>query len=109
MLLLRCFVGVANEVKEGWDEVLARFPRGGGMLYDLEFLEDERGRRVAAFGMTSGICALESELTMGRLSCRIRESYTPTHHSLLNRPGSGRTLSLSETTLQRWDHPQKEY
>ena len=24
----------------GWDTVLARFPRGGGTLYDLEFLED---------------------------------------------------------------------
>ncbi len=31
----------------GWDTVLARFPRGGGTLLDLEFLVDERGRRVA--------------------------------------------------------------
>lgn len=31
----------------GWENVLARFPRGGGTLLDLEFLTDERGRRVA--------------------------------------------------------------
>ena len=31
----------------GWENVLARFPRGGGTLLDLEFLVDERGRRVA--------------------------------------------------------------
>jgi len=38
----------------GWQEVLARFPRGGGVLYDLEFLQDESGRRVAAFGFHAG-------------------------------------------------------
>lgn len=31
----------------GWETVLARFPRGGGTLLDLEFLVDDRGRRVA--------------------------------------------------------------
>lgn len=38
----------------GWDTVLARFPRGGGTLLDLEFLTDETGRRVAAFGYHAG-------------------------------------------------------
>jgi saccharopine dehydrogenase (NAD+, L-lysine-forming) len=38
----------------GWEEVLGRFPRGGGTLYDLEFLQDEQGRRVAAFGFHAG-------------------------------------------------------
>ncbi|EMC91366.1 hypothetical protein BAUCODRAFT_152629 [Baudoinia panamericana UAMH 10762] len=38
----------------GWDTVLGRFPRGGGTLLDLEFLEDENGRRVAAFGYHAG-------------------------------------------------------
>jgi len=38
----------------GWDKVLSRFPRGGGSLLDLEFLEDEQGRRVAAFGYHAG-------------------------------------------------------
>ncbi|KAF2769254.1 Formate/glycerate dehydrogenase catalytic domain-like protein [Teratosphaeria nubilosa] len=38
----------------GWDTVLSRFPRGNGTLLDLEFLEDENGRRVAAFGYHAG-------------------------------------------------------
>lgn len=38
----------------GWQEVLSRFPRGGGTLLDLEFLQDETGRRVAAFGYHAG-------------------------------------------------------
>ncbi|GIZ49601.1 hypothetical protein CKM354_001263100 [Cercospora kikuchii] len=38
----------------GWDKVLGRFPRGKGTLLDLEFLEDENGRRVAAFGYHAG-------------------------------------------------------
>ena len=34
--------------------MLSRFPRGGGTLYDLEFLTDDNGRRVAAFGYHAG-------------------------------------------------------
>jgi saccharopine dehydrogenase (NAD+, L-lysine-forming) len=35
--------------------VLARFPRGGGTLLDLEFLKDPKNdRRVAAFGYSAG-------------------------------------------------------
>lgn len=41
--------------QENWDTVLARFPRGGGTLLDLEFLADPTtGRRVAAFGYHAG-------------------------------------------------------
>jgi saccharopine dehydrogenase (NAD+, L-lysine-forming) len=38
----------------GWSSVLARFYKGGGTLYDLEFLTDATGRRVAAFGYHAG-------------------------------------------------------
>ncbi|KAF8807586.1 saccharopine dehydrogenase [Phlegmacium glaucopus] len=38
----------------GWSKVLSRFHRGGGTLYDLEFLNDANGRRVAAFGFHAG-------------------------------------------------------
>ncbi|KAJ7177780.1 hypothetical protein C8R46DRAFT_1074922 [Mycena filopes] len=38
----------------GWSKVLSRFHRGGGTLYDLEFLTDASGRRVAAFGWHAG-------------------------------------------------------
>lgn len=38
----------------GWSSVLARFYKGGGTLYDLEFLTDAMGRRVAAFGYHAG-------------------------------------------------------
>ncbi|NBE07155.1 saccharopine dehydrogenase [Paragemmobacter ruber] len=35
-------------------ELLKRFKAGGGTLYDLEYLVDENGRRVAAFGYWAG-------------------------------------------------------
>ncbi|KAJ7089169.1 saccharopine dehydrogenase [Mycena belliarum] len=38
----------------GWSRVLSRFHHGGGKLYDLEFLTDASGRRVAAFGFHAG-------------------------------------------------------
>ena len=34
--------------------LLARFKRGGGRLYDLEYLTDDSGRRVASFGYWAG-------------------------------------------------------
>ncbi len=34
--------------------LLQRFAKGGGALYDLEYLVDETGRRVAAFGYWAG-------------------------------------------------------
>jgi len=38
----------------GWSKVLSRVHRGGGTLYDIEFLNDANGRRVAAFGFHAG-------------------------------------------------------
>lgn len=40
--------------QSGWRDGLARFRAGGGVLYDLENLVDEKGRRVAAFGYWAG-------------------------------------------------------
>ena len=35
-------------------QLLRRFKRGGGTLFDLEYLLDENGRRIAAFGYWAG-------------------------------------------------------
>lgn len=40
--------------QDKWDVYLSRFARGGGVLYDIEFLTDPLGRRVAAFGYYAG-------------------------------------------------------
>jgi len=40
--------------QEGWSGFLNQFNEGGGELYDLEFLVDENGRRIAAFGYWAG-------------------------------------------------------
>ncbi|MCJ8298975.1 MAG: saccharopine dehydrogenase [Pseudomonadales bacterium] len=44
----------AYKEQRGWQEVLGRFKRGNGTLYDIEFLVDPQGRRVAAFGYWAG-------------------------------------------------------
>lgn len=38
----------------GWKDTLSRFRAGGGALLDLEYLVDDAGRRVAAFGRWAG-------------------------------------------------------
>lgn len=40
--------------QNGWKDVLRRFIIGNGTLYDLEFLTNDDGRRVAAFGFYAG-------------------------------------------------------
>jgi saccharopine dehydrogenase (NAD+, L-lysine-forming) len=40
--------------QSGWAELLNRFHAGRGSLLDLEFLVDDQGRRVAAFGRAAG-------------------------------------------------------
>ena len=44
----------AYKGQAGWQDVLRRFHDGGGSLLDLEYLTDESGRRVAAFGFWAG-------------------------------------------------------
>ncbi|KAF2153170.1 putative saccharopine dehydrogenase [Myriangium duriaei CBS 260.36] len=72
----------------GWDDVLSRFPRGGGNLYDLEFLQDESGRRVAAFGFHAGfagaalaVLAWAQQLETGKVGLHSVKPFD--HESLL--------------------------
>lgn len=44
--------------QSGWSDLLKRFNSGKGMLWDLEFLVDDNGRRVAAFGRAAGIAGM---------------------------------------------------
>ncbi|MGO4853935.1 saccharopine dehydrogenase [Phaeovulum sp. W22_SRMD_FR3] len=46
--------GHAYKGQPAGQELLKRFKAGGGTLYDLEYLVDESGRRVAAFGYWAG-------------------------------------------------------
>ncbi|GAA6201446.1 saccharopine dehydrogenase [Aquicoccus sp. SU-CL01552] len=46
--------GHAFKGQHSGKELLRRFKAGGGTLYDLEYLVDEAGRRVAAFGYWAG-------------------------------------------------------
>lgn len=48
------FFGHAYRGQPGAGELLRRFAAGGGALLDLEYLVDETGRRLAAFGYWAG-------------------------------------------------------
>jgi saccharopine dehydrogenase (NAD+, L-lysine forming) len=45
----------AYKNQQGWKGVLRRFGEGKGALFDLEYLTDESGRRVVAFGHWAGV------------------------------------------------------
>lgn len=56
--LVHRHIHFAHVYKEqaGAERMLRRFVEGGGTLFDLEYLVDESGRRVAAFGYWAGFC-----------------------------------------------------
>ena len=54
------YFGHAYKLQKGWQQLLRRFLRGNGVLLDIEYLVDDEGRRVAAFGYWAGFagCAV---------------------------------------------------
>mmetsp|Transcript_11200 Transcript_11200/g.45574 ORF Transcript_11200/g.45574 Transcript_11200/m.45574 type:complete len:369 (+) Transcript_11200:58-1164(+) len=48
------FFGHCFKGQGGWKEMIGRFVRGGGSVYDVEFCVNDTGRRVAAFGRAAG-------------------------------------------------------
>ncbi|PYC71896.1 saccharopine dehydrogenase [Streptomyces tateyamensis] len=68
------FFGHAYKGQQGSRELLARFCRGGGELLDLEYLVDDAGRRLAAFGYWAGYvgAALGVLQARGRLTAPLR-------------------------------------
>ncbi|MFJ9381272.1 saccharopine dehydrogenase [Streptomyces sp. NPDC101455] len=48
------FFGHAYKGQPGASDLLRRFAAGGGALLDLEYLVDDKGRRLAAFGFWAG-------------------------------------------------------
>lgn len=84
------FFGHAYKEQPGALELLRRFAAGGGALLDLEYLVDDHGRRLAAFGYWAGYlgAALAVLQHRGRLSAPL----TPTSQEELTealRPVAG--------------------
>ncbi|MFC5954536.1 saccharopine dehydrogenase [Streptomyces pratens] len=84
------FFGHAYKQQEGAGELLRRFTAGGGALLDLEYLTDDAGRRVAAFGYWAGYAgaALAVLSHRGRLRTPLRP---------LDRPGLDALLAAGAT------------
>ncbi|MFG2126465.1 saccharopine dehydrogenase [Streptomyces sp. NPDC048751] len=68
------FFGHAYKQQPGAVELLRRFAAGGGALLDLEYLVDDEGRRLAAFGFWAGYlgAALAVLQHRGRLVAPLR-------------------------------------
>ncbi len=66
----------AYKGQRGAEALLSRFTRGGGRLLDLEFLLDDAGRRVAAFGRWAGFAGAAVGLDLwAHQRCYPREPY----------------------------------
>ncbi|MFE6520396.1 saccharopine dehydrogenase [Streptomyces sp. NPDC057794] len=70
------FFGHAYKGQPGAADLLRRFTAGGGTLYDLEYLVDDSGRRLAAFGFWAGY--LGAALAVLRHRGRLRTPLVPT-------------------------------
>ena len=58
----------AYKFQQDWQQLLGRFIQGGGELFDLEYLLDDKERRVAAFGYWAGFtgCAVGLKIWAGQ-------------------------------------------
>ena len=106
---------------------LGRFREGGGRLYDIEYLTDERGRRVVAFGYWAGYVG--AALGALQLAGTLKSPLTPTDKPTLDaqlieaglpmdtstvvtgargRSGTGATDALAVAGLEagRWDRAE---
>ncbi len=80
----------------GWQDILRRFKKGGGELYDLEYLVDAKNRRVAAFGYWAGFtgCAVGLKIWAGE-----QLGYVPVIPALSSYPGKKVLLKELKTLL----------
>ncbi|MFF7137758.1 MULTISPECIES: saccharopine dehydrogenase [unclassified Streptomyces] len=84
------FFGHAYKQQPGAAELLRRFAAGGGALLDLEYLVDDHGRRLAAFGYWAGY--LGAALAVLQHRGRLVAPLTPTSREELEealRPAAG--------------------
>jgi saccharopine dehydrogenase (NAD+, L-lysine-forming) len=82
--------GHAYKQQPGAEALLRRFAAGGGSLFDLEYLVDEDGRRLAAFGFWAGY--LGAALAVLQYRGRLKAPLTPTSKAELDetlRPVAG--------------------
>ncbi|WP_338784347.1 saccharopine dehydrogenase [Streptomyces sp. DG1A-41] len=76
------FFGHAYKGQPGAAGLLRRFATGGGALFDLEYLVDDTGRRLAAFGFWAGY--LGAALAVLQHRGRLRAPLTPTTKEALD-------------------------
>jgi saccharopine dehydrogenase (NAD+, L-lysine-forming) len=118
------FFGHAYKEQPGALELLRRFAAGGGALLDLEYLVDDHGRRLAAFGYWAGYlgAALAVFQHRGRLSAPLAptsredleealrpvagdEDFTALVIGALGRSGRGARVALQAAGIEPtcWD------
>ncbi|MFJ9814847.1 saccharopine dehydrogenase [Streptomyces sp. NPDC101151] len=96
------FFGHAYKQQPGAAELLRRFAAGGGALLDLEYLVDENGRRLAAFGFWAGYlgAALAVLQHRGRLTAPLRPTTKEDLDAALE-PAAGEFTALVVGALGR--------
>eukprot|EP00297_Palpitomonas_bilix_P013222 CAMPEP_0113877476 /NCGR_PEP_ID=MMETSP0780_2-20120614/6116_1 /TAXON_ID=652834 /ORGANISM="Palpitomonas bilix" /LENGTH=370 /DNA_ID=CAMNT_0000863775 /DNA_START=90 /DNA_END=1202 /DNA_ORIENTATION=+ /assembly_acc=CAM_ASM_000599 len=82
--------------QDGWKDVISTFTSGGGRLLDLEFLVDENGRRVVAFGPWAGTVGTALGLLQWS-SHYVGEAL----HNLQPFPSKAHLLSLTASAVQK--------
>ena len=123
------FFGHAYKGQPGASDLLSRFAAGGGALLDLEYLVDDNGRRLAAFGFWAGYlgAALAVLQYRGRLVAPLMptskeeldktlqlaagdEKFTALVIGALGRSGRGARVAFSTAGIEPtcWDLPETQ-
>ncbi|MFD4527742.1 saccharopine dehydrogenase [Streptomyces sp. NPDC058470] len=91
------FFGHAYKQQPGAEALLRRFLAGGGVLLDLEYLVDDKGRRLAAFGYWAGY--LGAALAVLHHRGRLRTPLRPTSKEELDAELAGEGPELKALVI----------
>lgn len=72
------YFGHAYKGQAGANDLLQRFKKGHGKLYDLEYLINDQGRRVAAFGYWAGFAGAAAVIGAW-IDLKQERSFSPLH------------------------------
>jgi len=90
------YFGHCFKDQTGWKELLKRFHDGKGTLLDLEFLQDDSGRRVAAFGYHAGFTGSAVGLDVW---CHQKSNSTEPYPAIKSFPNQGILISTIKERL----------
>lgn len=96
-----CYFAHVLKGQKGAHKILSRYKKGGGKLFDLEYLVDENKRRIAAFGKWAGFVGAACSID---LYCHLELEGTKPHPGFHFYPHKDILVEGLKAKISKLDH-----